>query len=152
MTVHSSAEVYFQAGNKINLKPGFRVNRGAYFNASIEDCSFPRITHDYSLLSDSIKHIELMNMSALESNEDSLENINSNYLSIYPNPTNEILNIYSIDKINEIYVYNSFGELIYQTNVGMEHFEFKMNHFSKGIYVFRIETSHDSILKKVVLN
>lgn len=39
VTINENQDVSFTAGNYIDLLPGFSVERGATFNASIEDCS-----------------------------------------------------------------------------------------------------------------
>ncbi|NMC99131.1 MAG: family 16 glycosylhydrolase [Bacteroidales bacterium] len=39
VTINENQDVAFTAGNYIDLLPGFSVERGATFNASIEDCS-----------------------------------------------------------------------------------------------------------------
>jgi hypothetical protein len=38
LRIHNEAVYYFKAGNSINLKPGFKVEAGAHFNAKIESC------------------------------------------------------------------------------------------------------------------
>ncbi|MEX1190762.1 MAG: T9SS type A sorting domain-containing protein, partial [Brumimicrobium sp.] len=60
-----------------------------------------------------------------------------NDFSIYPNPTNSILNIQSDKVIQKISVFNYLGELVIQEN-GQALNQINVEQLNKGIYVIRM--------------
>ncbi|MCF8296111.1 MAG: T9SS type A sorting domain-containing protein [Saprospiraceae bacterium] len=61
-------------------------------------------------------------------------------LKIYPNPTTDLVNLVSDEKINSIKIYNSLGELIYDENPKSLFTTINIKYYKSGVYFFRIET------------
>ena len=90
---------------------------------------------------------------------DPYTNINNNNfennISIYPNPTSNIVNIAFSKKYKNINItlYNSIGEVLinkqyYNTNLE----QINLSNLSKGIYFIRIENNTINIFEKIILN
>jgi lysophospholipase L1-like esterase len=74
-------------------------------------------------------------------------------LSIYPNPTNDLLHIYSVDAGNSwIEMYNTTGQLIFtqQTNIGIT--DLSLNDLNEGIYFIRMVSENSQITRKIIKN
>lgn len=81
-----------------------------------------------------------------------------NTLSIYPNPSDDIVNIKMEGFDNSkalIYIYNVLGEQIYarEESAGPEGIstQIDISNFSKGVYIFRIITGNDSYIKNIIV-
>jgi len=83
-----------------------------------------------------------------------VENILSNIIIVFPNPVKDFLFIRSAESILSIAVYNSLGQVVYESrNTGHLNFS-KINFlsFSNGIYSITIRTINKIISKKIILN
>ena len=90
--------------------------------------------------------------------EDILENSNMTNLSIYPNPTRGVFNIFFIsDEIDnfEITIVDAFGKLISQETkqafVGEYSKQLDLSTYPRGIYMVQIRTNDSFVSKRVVL-
>jgi hypothetical protein len=80
-----------------------------------------------------------------------VENSNK-FISIYPNPTNGIVNI-TTNGINELKIYNVLGELIYtETKIGTNELQINTSQWSKGIYTIQVNSKGNTINKKLIVN
>ena len=70
----------------------------------------------------------------------------SNYFSIYPNPTNGVINVKSNLKIEQIKLYSVDGKLLQTTVKPSILIEIK------GIYFIKIETEKGIFVKRIVVN
>jgi hypothetical protein len=87
------------------------------------------------------------------------QNFPQNSISIYPNPTNSIINIdfgNEMSKTNySIIMENTLGQVVFQTLTNQQNFQVDVNSFSrKGIYFVKIinNTSNAITTKKIILN
>jgi uncharacterized repeat protein (TIGR01451 family) len=82
------------------------------------------------------------------------ENFLLNAISIYPNPTNGILNINygtSAMEIKSIEIHDMLGKVVYQSNSKVERID--LSNFNSGIYLIDISTeSNGKITKKLIKN
>lgn len=78
-------------------------------------------------------------------------------ISLYPNPTNGIVNISFEDVIQsqwKIEVYNSIGSLIYTeelTRIDKTEYKVDLSNFSKGMYFIKISTNNESCVKNLIV-
>lgn len=72
-------------------------------------------------------------------------------LSLFPNPSNGIINIENNTEIEKISVFNLQGKLILETAVGKEKAEIDMSSFANGVYMMNIQSGNYTVTKKVVL-
>jgi uncharacterized repeat protein (TIGR01451 family) len=82
------------------------------------------------------------------------ENFSLNTISIYPNPTNDILNInYGTSDINikSVQIHDMLGKVVYQSQSKVESID--LSNFNSGIYLLDLTTeSNDKITKKLIKN
>ncbi len=79
-----------------------------------------------------------------------------NQIKIFPNPTNDIINIEISNSMNEdisLNVYNSLGELLIEKKFLNKTTDYiDISHFSKGIYYLKIESANINKVEKIILN
>lgn len=81
-------------------------------------------------------------LSQLECNNLNVEIFEKISLKIFPNPTNDYLNISLQNttlKNSKIEIYNMLGEMIYSKNSITENVKINVENFSKGIYILSVE-------------
>lgn len=73
---------------------------------------------------------------------------NQTLFSVYPNPTEGVLNLYSHYK-NEatLSIFNSFGQILQTNKLTNNQNQIDVRHFSKGIYFYQINSLSNEILK-----
>ena len=65
-------------------------------------------------------------------------------LSVYPNPVNDILNVFiNTDVEVNLNIYNSLGQKVYSINSWNNHLEIDWSEFPKGVYL--IQSTSDQI-------
>jgi len=68
-------------------------------------------------------------------------------ITIYPNPAENVINIYSPNQINNITIFNFVGQKVYNGN------DVKINtsNFTSGVYIIKVETTEGSIIEKITI-
>ena len=91
-------------------------------------------------------------------NPTAIENIAGNNLSVYPNPTQGILNIEFVNtnnKISSVYIVNVLGDRIFNENIDSNTLKYSNNldlsKYSNGIYFVRFKMKEGFITKKLIL-
>ncbi|MCA6068887.1 T9SS type A sorting domain-containing protein [Chryseobacterium sp. RG1] len=121
----SSQNIAFKAGNNITLYPNTHIQLGAFFSAKIEDCLDENGQRLRSR--DNQKSISIY-LDEEKSKDD---------ISIFPNPTSDILNIKTDFKINNVSVVDVTGRKI---NVKLENNKLDVKSLATGTYLISIET------------
>jgi hypothetical protein len=67
---------------------------------------------------------------------------------IYPNPTNGNVNI-EAEGMAHVTVFNTMGQLVYDTDVDTDHLSINMQQFPAGSYIVRIVTANGVCSKRV---
>jgi len=77
----------------------------------------------------------------------------TNNISISPNPSNGIFNLYNPDlKTLDISVYNTLGQIVFFTNGAEEQSIINLQQFNNGIYFVKLKVDNEEVIKKVVLS
>ena len=71
-------------------------------------------------------------------------------LNVYPNPASEYLKVSSNANIDELSVFSIDGKMIYSQNVGEKETTIDMSEFDNGIYVVRMISNGDVIVRRIV--
>ena len=71
-------------------------------------------------------------------------------IKIYPNPTNNIINISSKSTMNSIALYDIYGKLMIKQNT--ETASIDISTFSNGVYFLEIYSNNTKEVKKVIKN
>ncbi len=76
----------------------------------------------------------------------------NNNITIYPNPSNGIINFGNIcDKPFTIYLYNLHGKLVYTININQNITEIVLPKYFKGIYVIKIQNKDSAFSQKIII-
>ncbi|HIK63208.1 MAG TPA: T9SS type A sorting domain-containing protein [Flavobacteriales bacterium] len=71
---------------------------------------------------------------------------------IYPNPANNVLNIVSYTVgIENIYIYNTNGQLVLANEVNANQIRLNTSTLSKGVYIVDIKSKDTSIKRKLII-
>ena len=76
----------------------------------------------------------------------------SNNISIFPNPTSSEFTITTNKIANNIEVYNSMGQIIYEEKPITKSTTIILNNFAKGIYFIKCYSSLGTEIKKLIIN
>jgi hypothetical protein len=67
--------------------------------------------------------------------------------SFYPNPVSDVFRLKSNQKLDNINIYNSLGELIFLKEINSNHFQVDFSDFLRGVYYVKVES--DNIFETV---
>lgn len=86
-----------------------------------------------------------LNTAAVEENE-------TIDLSIYPNPAKDQLNLFSMQGLNSVKIYNNLGQQVSSEILnGIETYTLDLSGFPKGLYVILVTTNHGMMNKTIVV-
>ncbi len=75
------------------------------------------------------------------------------HLNVYPNPAEELMNIEALTDIDEVYLINTLGQIVYQMKYeNTKKIQVDVSHFPKGIYTLRLNAKNDFFTKKIFIN
>lgn len=70
---------------------------------------------------------------------------------MYPNPATDVITIEAESTINNIYVYNEIGQLVFNANGNGNVANISVNNLSSGIYFVRIDTANGINVSKLIV-
>jgi hypothetical protein len=73
-----------------------------------------------------------------------------NRLSVYPNPTKDNIKIVSEKPINQVAIFNLFGQSIFTKKYDSENITIDVSSYAKGVYILKISSENSSIIKKII--
>jgi len=76
------------------------------------------------------------------------ENLNSDKIKIYPNPTNGVLNIENAEKSN-VFIYNLLGEVILNNSCNTNNETIDLSGLSEGTYIVKVVSEKNIVTKKI---
>lgn len=86
-----------------------------------------------------------LNTAAVEENE-------TIDLSIYPNPVKDQLNLFSMEGLNSVKIYNTLGQQVSSEILnGIETYTLDLSGFPQGLYVVSVTTNHGMMNKTIVV-
>lgn len=77
------------------------------------------------------------------------ENNSDVYFLIYPNPSNEIVNI-NVEKISGLQIIDVLGKIVLETKLQNLNNTINISHLSNGIYYFKIKQGDANAIKKII--
>jgi len=144
--IHPGANVTYDAGNKVHLKPGFKALWGSNFHAFIDGCGGCAKT-DHTINQN------------LRLNENGFDEMDFE-LNIYPNPANQTASItYQLQKDEQvsIYIFDATGkqmkELIKNQiqQAGLHQLELDASNLPTGLYYLKLQSSKKVATKKLMI-
>lgn len=164
VTIKSGTSVTFNAGNSISLLPGFKVEAGATFHAYIDGCErgcgngfkSAKINDDITDMSIFKGYIDSLVIQAELSENIDLLNVDlSDDIRVFPNPTNDILNIeiINIENVYSIELINSLGgHIVHRKIENDKYVKMNISNFKEGIYFLKINMTDKIVIRKVIKN
>lgn len=145
----SNAHLVYQSPKSITFTSGFSYKKSgkAQLIAIVNDDILKDIPKEKTIIPDDVYNDKEMGNYTYSNCIDSDNNI-----SIYPNPTEGIINIsVSNDSIDNIIVTDITGNELINLAVNANHVEINLSAYNKGLYLVKVVTENDSYTKKVVL-
>jgi hypothetical protein len=136
----------FAAGTEIRLRPGFESRRGSNFRAIIESMNVCNLTRD--------KILDIFSAPFMEEEELGIEqeNLINNSCSIFPNPSNGIINIKS-EGIKNVKIYTLQGQLLFSGDFEkVNTLTLLPNIANTGLLFIQVTTSNGVFRNKLILN
>jgi len=137
---YSSEDRGFLSGETINFRI-YRPTTGEEFEVSfIYDSNYPSsnglfASNSVSMVLDFTESATLVNNPQSEGYQ----------LNIYPNPATDGLNIISNQKIAEIQILNSMGQVVYQTHLNDNAALVDVSKLPRGFYIVAVKQINDKI-------
>jgi hypothetical protein len=75
--------------------------------------------------------------------------VNENFVSIYPNPANDVVNVKMNNTINKIEIVNMNGQVIAESVINNNEGSINTSTIANGMYFLRIETSNGITMNKI---
>lgn len=129
---------------KFKIAPKVSTALGTQLN------NFANIYFDYNLpIQTNVANVKL----GLYNSQTSVRELKkgTNRLIVYPNPTNDKLQVVAQGQLCKIDIYNSLGVCVKKVNIpSSSNFEIDMSEFTSGIYLLNCRTIDGSIKQKVV--
>lgn len=92
--------------------------------------------------------------SYIVSESNSITDITGISAKIFPNPTNNKvqIEINGSDEINSVFVYNLIGEKVFEiNNLSTSNYTIELGQFKSGIYILQVKSLQNNIVRKVML-
>ncbi|MUV04909.1 T9SS type A sorting domain-containing protein [Flavobacterium rakeshii] len=141
-TIQNQAEVTYQAGDYLELQPGFNTVTGAVFLAQIEGC-VPELTVTTTASRTAYYEEEK------ESDESQIRE-SFNGFTVYPNPTNGSITVKFENSVNQFGIYDVTGkQLISIPNTTNHETQIDLSNLAPGIYFL---TADGAPIQKIVKN
>jgi len=145
VSIPSDNIVIFEAGNYIDLLPGFEVSSGAEFDAYIVPCVPTKVYDDFVA-------------TAVIMESESEENSNNSRLKVYPNPFKKDIDIqFFIEQKGfvKIYITDVYGRVqsvIHNTETtdGVHSISYNASVLSPGLYFCVMENKNNRIVEKII--
>lgn len=138
LAASAHGNIVLKIKSKSNLVSGDTVNNKAniYF-----DYNFPVETNE------AVTNITGVTLSSSEINK------SKNSVNVYPNPTKGDVNIDADSKIKSIEIYDTQGRIIKkQIGINAQNTKIPIHNIASGIYIFKIITEKESVMKKIIKN
>ncbi len=83
----------------------------------------------------------------------SLDNIQEETITIYPNPTRNYVNVkIGNNKVSKVYLYDSNGRLLFEKEISFTRNLIDLSNYSEGLYLLKIINDNKEITKKIIKN
>jgi hypothetical protein len=79
-----------------------------------------------------------------------IDNVTVDKLSIYPNPTKDVVYFKNGINVKDVTIYNANGELISKTKISLLNHSIDLSNYKKGIYLIKIQTESGSVTKRLM--
>ena len=81
---------------------------------------------------------------------DDVNEMEESGVSVFPNPTTSRFTIEG-EGLNHVTVYNTVGQLVYETNCHGESVDINLSHVDAGVYMVRVSTVNGDVTKRITI-
>jgi hypothetical protein len=81
----------------------------------------------------------------------SINEINKVDVSVYPNPSSDIVTVSTADAISQIDMIDATGRVVYQNTPQVKDVHIAVGSFAEGLYTLRVMTANGTFIKKLVV-
>ena len=128
--IKNSSDVAYDAGSRIILKPGFKIESGSLFRGFIEGCS---------------------NISAKVSTSKKVKQGELKATIIYPNPSSGVFYLSTKNIITNYKVVNQIGKTVLSNKTTSNNFQVDLQKYSSGIYFIQLQFENGDVeMKKII--
>ena len=150
--IENNANATFIAGNSIRFLPGFHAQEGSFVDAHItttgsfcDDLPAPIMAAE-----------PVVEKSATEPIADENENQPSSLsasMKVYPNPNNGLFTVTfdNFDNETKVFVYNTFGQKVYQASTWEKFTVVELQHVRRGIYFVKAVNNQRHYEQKIIV-
>jgi hypothetical protein len=159
-TIEPDTTREYVAHKTVILKPGFHAKVGSKFTARIEPCDNCTRSNSPSpaarfTVDDNVEYIfEENDYRKTDLTSDKSKLLNDD-LQVYPNPTNGLLTIESIDAnslVQHVEVYNTMNIKVFSCNGNNTSVqEIDISHLPSQIYILKIQINEQIFIKRLIL-
>jgi hypothetical protein len=144
-SIHNGAIANYDAGTTVFLKPGFHAKSGSNFRAFIEGCS-----QGAQKSINTFEKIETQNSTL---NKEKIADDSTNFIKVYPNPTNGLFKISSKETIVQYTILNQFNRILLNKKLSQNVIQVDIQNLPKGIYIIKLKLNNGEIsTKKIIKN
>ena len=87
----------------------------------------------------------------IEAEPQAVSEVNSVISAVYPNPTKGIVKV-EAENIKNISIFNTLGEIIFETSANSDAFEYDFSNNEAGLYFIKVETTNGVETKSLVVS
>jgi hypothetical protein len=81
-----------------------------------------------------------------------INEIKGQQITVFPNPTTDLLYIESQDVITHLKLIDLKGKVVYETSINADKATLQLSNYSQGIYILNVLTTKENITKKIIKN
>lgn len=140
------------ASDFAKLRPGFKVERGAYFKARIEDCYAADLRTQQTDTNN--RYISnLLNVAYSDYHNSSADGIDKNIseLTVSPNPFSSYFSVSStLNSFSKLEIIDLSGRVVAEFSNGTFPLNIDGKNFTPGIYLLKIYSGNNMLTKKII--
>ncbi len=152
VTIENNANATFIAGNSIRFLPGFHAQEGSYVDAHItttgsfcDDLPTPIMATEPLVAKSATEPMEKEDQPEPDSSDIAMK--------VFPNPNNGQFTITfdNFDNETKVFVYNTFGQKVYQTSTWEKFTVVELQHVRRGIYFVKAVNNQRHYEQKIIV-
>ncbi|NLU37839.1 MAG: T9SS type A sorting domain-containing protein [Bacteroidales bacterium] len=150
VNIENGASVDIIAGQSIQFMPGFHAQNGSTLSARITQSQEFCVPQGYSSSSEKMSSENTRQITG----EDELQFASDTHLvKVYPNPNNGLFTVTfdNFDNETKVFVYNTFGQKVYQASTWEKFTVVELQHVRRGIYFVKAVNNQQHYEQKIIV-
>lgn len=80
-----------------------------------------------------------------------LTTLNATNVSVYPNPASDYVTVSSLQKVNNVEIVNTLGQVVYSDNTAANGYNINVKNFERGTYFVKVRTNGKVSTSKIIV-